>query len=95
MSKKKTWVKVIAVASAVVGGAVALAAYLKNKSKRLSEELDFDNSLYFDEDPATMDEETYEETEEASTEESMEDEETAVEENDAEETTAVEDPSYE
>lgn len=57
MSKKKgSWIKIVAVGSAVVGAVVAVVAYLKNKSKRLSEELDFDNSLYFDEDTSMMDE---------------------------------------
>lgn len=56
MSKKGSWIKIVAIGSAVVGAVVAVVAYLKNKSKRLSEELDFDNSLYFDEDPSMMDE---------------------------------------
>ncbi len=76
MSKKGSWIKVLAIGSAVVGAVVAVVAYLKNKSKRLSEELDFDNSLYFDEDTSMMDEDgtayTGEEDEEEETADSPE-----------------------
>lgn len=56
MKKKNSWIKVAAILTTIIGGAVAVAAYIKNKSKRLSDELDFDNSLYFDEDTSMLDE---------------------------------------
>lgn len=56
MKKKNSWIKIAAVLTTIIGGAVAVAAYIKNKSKRLSDELDFDNSLYFDEDTSMLDE---------------------------------------
>lgn len=57
MNNKIKWVKIAAIATTIVGAAVAVAAFVKSKSKRLSEELDFDNSLYFDDDDTFMDEE--------------------------------------
>ncbi len=53
--KKTSWVKIAAIATAIVGAVLAVVAFIKNKSKRLNEELDFDNSLYFDEDLSMMD----------------------------------------
>jgi hypothetical protein len=53
MKKKTSWVKILAVLTAVIGAAVAVAGYLKKKSKKLSDELDFDNSMYFDDDDST------------------------------------------
>lgn len=59
MKKKTSWLKIITILTAVAGAVVAVSAYLKKKSKRLSEELDFDNSLYFDEDSDMMDDDDY------------------------------------
>ena len=50
MKKKSTW-KIIAVITAIVGALVAVAGYLKVKSKKLSDELDFDDSMFFEDDP--------------------------------------------
>ena len=49
MKKKSPW-KIIAVVTAVVGALVAVAGYIKKKSKKISDELDFDNSMFFEED---------------------------------------------
>ncbi len=50
MKKKHTWIKVIAILAAIVGGAVAIAAFLKKKGKKIREELEFDDELYFDDE---------------------------------------------
>lgn len=62
MEKKHTWLKVAAGLTTIVGAAVAVTAYFKNKSKRLKEELDFDNSLYFDEDTSMLEHDQVEES---------------------------------
>jgi len=51
MKKKSPW-KAIAIITAIVGAVVAVVSYLKRKSQKISEELDFDNSMYFEDDPA-------------------------------------------
>lgn len=50
MKKKTSWVKVMAIVTAIVGVGVAVVGFLKKKSKRLSDELDFDNSMFLDDD---------------------------------------------
>lgn len=51
MSKKKHgWIKAFAIIAAVVGAAVAVAAFLKKKGKKIREELEFDDDLYLDEE---------------------------------------------
>lgn len=63
MKKKSTW-KIIAIVTAIVGALVAIAGYLKAKSKKISDELDFDNSMFFEDDPS-MEYDDEEEEEEA------------------------------
>jgi hypothetical protein len=51
MMKKSVWLSVIAGTAAVVGAAVAVTAYLKKKSRALSDHLDYDpDEDGFDED---------------------------------------------
>ncbi|MGI5960217.1 MAG: hypothetical protein ACOX60_12505 [Massiliimalia sp.] len=65
MEKKHTWLKIAAGLTTAVGAIVAITAYFRNKSKRLKEELDFDNSLYFDEDTSMLDQDLGEDVSEA------------------------------
>jgi hypothetical protein len=64
MKKKSPW-KAIAIITAIVGAVVAVASYLKRKSQKISEELDFDNSMYFEDDSSMTydDEEDHSDTE--------------------------------
>lgn len=48
--KKNVWIAIAAGAAAVVAGAIALAAYLRKKSKALSEHLDYDPDEYFEDE---------------------------------------------
>lgn len=48
--KKNVWIAIAAGAAAVVAGAIALAAFLRKKSKALSEHLDYDPDEYFEDD---------------------------------------------
>lgn len=50
MKKKHSWIKIVAVLAAVAGAAVAIFAFLKKKGKKIKEELDFDEEMYFDDD---------------------------------------------
>ena len=50
MKKKGSWLKVAAILAAVIGGIVAIAAFMKKKGKKIREELDFDDERYFDEE---------------------------------------------
>jgi hypothetical protein len=72
MNGKNAWLKVAGIATAIVGGVVAVALLIKKKSERFQDE-DYDESLYFDDDPSMMDEEysdSYNPMEEAKAEES-------------------------
>lgn len=48
--KKNVWIAIAAGAAAVVAGAIALAAFLRKKSKALSEHLDYDPDEYFEDE---------------------------------------------
>lgn len=49
-NKKRSVIAMIAVLAAVVGAAVALGAFLKKKAAKLGEQLDYDGSLYYEDD---------------------------------------------
>lgn len=48
--KGKVIVTTIAVITAIVGAAVAVAVYLKKKAEAIGEKLDFDGNIYFEDD---------------------------------------------
>ena len=48
--KKNVWIAIPAGAAAVVAGAIALAAFLRKKSKALSEHLDYDHDENFEDE---------------------------------------------
>ncbi len=50
MKKSNDWIKIVGALAALAGVAVAVGVFLKNKSKKISEELDFDNSSYFEDE---------------------------------------------
>ncbi|HIS75295.1 MAG TPA: hypothetical protein IAB51_00650 [Candidatus Merdivicinus excrementipullorum] len=54
--KKNVWIAIIAGAAAVVAGAVAVAAYVRKKSRALAEHLDYDPDEYFEEECSCDDE---------------------------------------
>lgn len=79
MNGKNAWLKVAGIATAIVGGVVAVALLIKKKSERFQDE-DYDESLYFDDDPSMMDDEysdSYNPMEEAKAEESADAEDSA------------------
>ena len=47
MKKKHTWIKVVAIVAAITAVAAAVAVFLKKKGKKVQQELDFDEDLYF------------------------------------------------
>ncbi|MFZ2537627.1 MAG: hypothetical protein WAX04_01845 [Oscillospiraceae bacterium] len=49
-NKKRMVITIIAVATAIVGVAVAIGAYLKRKADDISEKLDFDGDLYYEDE---------------------------------------------
>ena len=48
--KSSAWIWVVAAMTAVVGAAVALAVFAKRTGKKLQKDLDFDDSIYFEDD---------------------------------------------
>ena len=48
--KKRSWITVIAVFTAIVGAVVAVGAFLKKKAKTLGEQLDYEDGLYYDDE---------------------------------------------
>lgn len=48
--KKNMWIAIAAGIAAVAAGAIAVAAYVRKKSRALSEHLDYDPDEYFEED---------------------------------------------
>lgn len=48
--KKRSPLLVLAVVVAIIGGLVAVFAYLKKKAEDINEKLDFDGDLYFEDD---------------------------------------------
>ncbi len=74
--KKNVWIAIAAGVAAVVAGAIAVATYLRKKSKALSEHLDYDPDEYFEDECDCCDEEcSCEEDEKTDTEDSAETEE--------------------
>lgn len=58
---KKSWVAVLAIFTAIVGAAVAVAMFLKKKTKKFGEEMDYDGSIYYEDDDY-LDEDEYEDS---------------------------------
>ena len=56
-NKKKSVITIVAILTAVVGVAVAVGAFLKRKAKDLGEKLDYDGSLYYEDDEDELDDE--------------------------------------
>lgn len=54
--KKNVWIAIAAGIAAVAAGAIAVAAYVRKKSRALSEHLDYDPDEYFEEDCSCDDE---------------------------------------
>ena len=48
--QKKNWVTIAALATAIAGAIVAIVAFMKRKGKKINDELDFDDSTYYDDD---------------------------------------------
>lgn len=51
--KGKKVVGIVAVLAAIAGAAVAVGLFLKKIGKKVQEDLDFDDSIYFEEEPGT------------------------------------------
>lgn len=49
-NKKKSVITLIAVLTAIIGAAVAVGAFLKRKARDISDKLDYDGSLYYEDD---------------------------------------------
>lgn len=49
-NNKKTVITFVAVITAIIGVAVAVGAYLKRKAQDISEKLDFDGDLYYEDE---------------------------------------------
>ena len=54
--KKNVWIAIAAGIAAVAAGAIAVAAYVRKKSRALSEHLDYDPDEYFEEECSCDDE---------------------------------------
>ncbi len=54
-NKKKIIIAIAAGAAAVVGAAVAVAAFFRKKAKSISNQLDYDASVYYDDEDAFAD----------------------------------------
>ena len=52
MKKSNVWVWILAAITAVAGVAVAVALFVKRAGKKLQKDLDFDDSIYFEEEDA-------------------------------------------
>jgi hypothetical protein len=50
MKKSNVWVWILAAITAVAGIAVAVALFVKRAGKKLQKDLDFDDSIYFEEE---------------------------------------------
>ncbi len=48
--KRKGWIAVAAAVAAVVGAAVAVATFFKKKAKAIGDQLDYDASVYYDDE---------------------------------------------
>lgn len=49
-NKKNAWVWILASITAVAGIAVAVSLFVKRAGKKFQDDLDFDDSIYFEED---------------------------------------------
>ena len=49
-NKKKSVITLIAVLTAIIGAAVAVGAFLKRKARDIGDKLDYDGSLYYEDD---------------------------------------------
>ena len=52
MKKSNVWVWLLAAITAVAGIAVTVALFVKRAGKKLQKDLDFDDSIYFEEEDA-------------------------------------------
>lgn len=52
MKKSNVWVWILAAITAVAGIAVTVAMFVKRAGKKLQKDLDFDDSIYFEEEDA-------------------------------------------
>lgn len=52
MKKSNVWVWILSAITAVAGIAVAVALFVKRAGKKLQKDLDFDDSIYFEEEDA-------------------------------------------
>lgn len=76
--KRKVWIAVAAALAAIVGAAVAVAAFFKKKAKAIGDQLDYDASVYYDdEDGLAESEETVQTEESEAVSEEKEEEHTA------------------
>ena len=50
MKKKKSVIVLVAVFTTIVGAVLAVGAYLKRKARDLGDTLDYDGSIYFEDD---------------------------------------------
>ncbi len=55
MRKSNVWVWILAAITTVAGIAVAVALFVKRAGKKLQKDLDFDDSIYFEEDAEPLD----------------------------------------
>ena len=65
--KRKVWIAVAAVLAAIVGAAVAIAAFFKKKAKAIGDQLDYDASVYYDDEAGLAEPEEAVQTEESET----------------------------
>ncbi len=54
MKKNNVWVWILAVLTTVAGIAVAVTLLVKRAGKKLQKDLDFDDSIYFEEEDASL-----------------------------------------
>ena len=62
--KRKVWIAVAAALAAIVGAAVAVAAFFKKKAKAIGDQLDYDASVYYDDEDGLAESEETVQTEE-------------------------------
>lgn len=53
-NKRKGWIAAAAVLAAVVGAVVAVAAFFKRKAKVIGDQLDYDASVYYDDEDGLL-----------------------------------------
>ena len=63
--KRKVWIAVAAALAAIVGAAVAVAALFKKKAKAIGDQLDYDASVYYDDEDGLAESEEAVQTEES------------------------------